>query len=165
MAAAGTTFYRIKANGTASVILKGGPGTEGLEVIPNLPRYGKLAGTLLGTCGGCAEGYMYAIQPNGSYTSYSVTGCYTDHVFLVYPGDNFFGVSFGTGQILGIAVQIHTHHSGARWAELAPLSGEIIVLCEGWNSKISNSGIFHVFWNFDNDTFGSESIGFIVLHW
>jgi len=105
---------------------------EGMIVVPNLPkRYGPIAGKII--AGAEAEGLMWVISPNGDAITMNV-GVAIEDIDVVMPGENFFGVNFGTSRLLG-----------ATAAECRPMIGDILLTTE--TVTAGTSGLFRLQWN------------------
>jgi hypothetical protein len=92
--------WQIDANGSPT-LLGSAPGVhlEGLMIVPNAPvRYGPLAGKII--AGAEAVGLLYAFDQNGNVDTYDV-GVLIEDIDIVLPNENFFGINYGTGNLLG----------------------------------------------------------------
>ena len=92
--------WRIDSAGTPTPVADlGGTHLEGLVVVPNKPaRFGPLAGKVI--AGAEGEGLLYAFSQDGTFVTYNV-GVNVEDIDIVNPKENFFGVNYGTGQLLG----------------------------------------------------------------
>ena len=90
---------------------------EGCVVVPNKPaRFGPLAGKVI--AGAEEQGLLYAFSTDGTYETYSL-GVAIEDIDLVTPNENFFGVNFGTGRLLGAAAE--------QWD---PMMGDVVLTAE-----------------------------------
>lgn len=123
--------WRVTPAGVPTLITSLGVHLEGMVVVPNVPvRYGPLAGKII--AGAEEQGLLWAIDTNGTSTSYAL-GVNVEDIDLVTPGENFFGVNFGTSRLLG-----------ATAAEMAPMTGDILLAQEG--VAAGTSGLFRLQW-------------------
>jgi hypothetical protein len=124
-------LYRVtNAGGTTKVRDSVNTHLEGLMTVPNdVAKYGPIAGKAI--AGAEDQGLMYAFDPDGSFTTYSV-GVNIEDIDFIEPGGNFFGVNYGTGKILG-----------APAADFAGDVGEIL-LTQEFHGGV---GIFKLHWN------------------
>ena len=105
---------------------------EGLIVVPNIPvRYGPIAGKII--AGAEEQGLMWIISPNGDATTIDV-GVKIEDIDIVMPGENFFGVNFGTSRLLG-----------ATAAECKSMIGDILLATE--TVTAGTSGLFRLQWD------------------
>lgn len=112
---------------------------EGVISVPNNPtRFGPLAGKLI--AGAEQQGDLWVISPNGDATTVKV-GCTTptscvniEDIDIVNPGENFFGVNFGTNRLLGVTA-----------AECKSMVGDILLTQE--NVTAGTSGLWRLHWN------------------
>ncbi|HSD88985.1 MAG TPA: hypothetical protein VLB44_15765 [Kofleriaceae bacterium] len=105
---------------------------EGLIVVPNIPvRYGPIAGKII--AGAEEQGLMWVISPNGDATTMSL-GVNIEDIDIVMPGENFFGVNFGTSRLLG-----------ATAAECKSMIGDILLTQEVVTP--GTSGLFRLQWD------------------
>ena len=101
-------------------------------MVPDAPaRYGPLSGRVL--AGAEAQGLLHAFAQDGTSASYML-GVAVEDIEIVPPRENFFGVNFGTGRLLG-----------APAAEFEPLAGDILLTQE--NVTAGTSGLFVVRWD------------------
>jgi hypothetical protein len=112
-----------------------------MVVVPNIPRrYGPIAGKII--AGAEGTGDMWIISPNGDATTMQL-GVAIEDIDIVTPGENFFGVNFGTSRLLG-----------ATAAQMKPMIGDIILAQETVVS--GTSGLFRLQW--DGTTLDAEAI-------
>jgi hypothetical protein len=122
--------WRIDSAGNMTSLVDLGVHLEGLITIPDAPaRYGPLAGRIL--TGAEQQGVLYAIDANGNYDSYSL-GVNVEDIDLIRLNENFFGVNFGSSQLLGTA-----HY------EFISMVGDILLTQEGH----SGSGLYWLHWD------------------
>jgi RHS repeat-associated protein len=92
--------WRITAAGTPHLVANVNDFLEGVTTIPNDPaRYGPLAGTILAP-NEHRTGF-YAIDVTGKSTFYDVGIPAIEDIHVVPANENFFGVDYGSGRILG----------------------------------------------------------------
>ena len=125
--------WRITAAGVPTLVTAvAGVHLEGAVVVPDAPaRYGPLSGRVL--AGAEAQGLLHAFAQDGTSASYML-GVAVEDIEIVPPRENFFGVNFGTGRLLG-----------APAAEFEPLAGDILLTQE--NVTAGTSGLFVVRWD------------------
>lgn len=130
----------VDAAGTPTLIADiGGVHLEGVAVVPNAPiRFGPLAGKIL--AGAEQAGLLYVFDELGNITSYNV-GVNIEDIDLVSPRENFFGVNFGSGSILG-----------AEASQFDVMVGDILLTQETHDG----SGLFRLAW--DGATISAEPI-------
>lgn len=76
---------------------------EGALVVPDKPaRFGPIAGKLI--AGAEEANLLYAFATDGTYVTYNV-GVAVEDIDIVSAKENFFGVNFGTGQLLGAGAE------------------------------------------------------------
>ena len=125
--------WRVDKTGTPTQIgTPKGIHLEGLIVVPNIPvRYGPIAGKII--AGAEGQGDMWIISPNGDATTMKL-GVNVEDIDIVMPGENFFGVNFGTSRLLGVTA-----------AEFRPMIGDILLTQEVVTA--GTSGLFRLQWN------------------
>ncbi len=102
--------WRVTSAGVATQIAAVGVHLEGLIVVPNCPaRYGPIAGKAI--AGAEEQGLLHAFGPDGSTATYSL-GVAVEDIDLVTPHENFFGVNYGTSQLLGAASTVFQAMAG-----------------------------------------------------
>jgi hypothetical protein len=124
--------WRIKSTGEATKIANTPLPVhlEGMQVVPNFPaRFGPLAGKVI--AGAEEEGVLYAFSMDGSIQTYNV-GVLIEDIDIVLPRENFFGVNYGTSQLLGASAQ-----------EFAGMVGDILLTQETHSSV----GLYRLYWN------------------
>jgi len=151
--------WRIDSSGAATFIDDVDVHLEGVITVPDDPaKYGGLAGKII--AGNEANGRLYAfdgVGPPEFFTLFDEEGVRVDieDIDLIPENENFFGVNFGTGQLLG-----------ARASDFAPLVGDILLTDEFFPA--GTSGLFRFFWDFASGAPGVEridSIGFTPGQW
>jgi hypothetical protein len=123
--------WRVNSSGTP-VLVASLPGVhlEGLVTVPNSPsRYGPIAGRIL--AGAEGEGLLYAFAADGSYLALNL-GVLVEDIDIINPGENFFGVNFGSSRLIGV--------SGSEWA---PMAGDILLTQE----SVSRVGLYILRYN------------------
>ena len=121
VATTGGEVWRIDASGSPSLIADANVHLEGLIIVPDAPaRYGPLAGKIL--CGAEEQSLLYVFDASGTTETYDV-GVAIEDIDLVLPGENFFGVNFGTGRLLG-----------AEDEEMVTIMGDILLIQESHES-------------------------------
>ncbi|MEI7462648.1 MAG: hypothetical protein WCK15_24875, partial [Pirellula sp.] len=132
--------WRINSAAVPTLLARIGTHLEGVITVPNRPdRYGPLAGKII--AGAEDQGLLYAIDASGAVSSYSL-GVNIEDIELVPLGENFFGVNFGTGRILG-----------APAASFKSMVGDILLTQEFHGG----SGLYRLFW--DGNVFKTEQLG------
>ncbi|HEY0954064.1 MAG TPA: hypothetical protein VGE36_04855 [Roseateles sp.] len=126
--------WRVNAAGTATMIADVGVHLEGLATVPNdVGRWGAIAGCII--AGAEGQGLMHAWCPSASggysHTTHSLGVAIEDIDFI--DGGNFFGVNYGTGQLLG-----------ADAAQFAGMEGDILLTQEF--PVGGGSGLFRMTW-------------------
>ncbi|HTL34011.1 MAG TPA: hypothetical protein VL326_12840 [Kofleriaceae bacterium] len=125
--------WRVDKTGTPTPITTPkGVHLEGLIVVPDIPvRYGPLAGKII--AGAEEQGLMWVISPNGDAITMNL-GVAIEDIDIVMPGENFFGVNFGTSRLLGVTA-----------AECRPMIGDILLTQEVVTN--GTSGLFRLQWD------------------
>ena len=127
--------WRVGADGSHSGTPLASIGThlEGAITVPNdAAIYGPLAGKII--CGAEGQGLLYAVDPAGQVSSFNV-GVAVEDIDLIVPDQNFFGINFGTGRVLG-----------APAADFAPMVGDILLTQE----THSGTGLYQLVWDGTN---------------
>ena len=96
-------------------------------------RYGPLAGKII--AGAEQQGLMYAFDATGAFTTHAL-GVAIEDIDLITADENFFGVNFGTGRILG-----------APASEFSAMAGDILLTSEFGGST---SLLYHLRWDGTN---------------
>jgi hypothetical protein len=96
--------WRVTAAGLPTMVTTiPGVHLEGVVVVPNKPaRFGPLAGKLI--VGAEEQGLLYAFSTDGTYETHTI-GVAIEDIDIISAKENFFGVNFGTGQLLGAAAE------------------------------------------------------------
>ena len=135
--------WRVKPDGTATMLAELGVWIEGVATVPNAPaRFGPLAGKILVGAENAGGSYgvhakMFAVGADGSVEAYEPGVAIEDIKWI--PGDqNFFGAHFGTSTLLGIEA-----------ADLRPMAGDILLTQEKAPGPVGGapSGLYVVRWN------------------
>lgn len=130
----GTTLgevWRITAAGVPTKVAAFGVHLEGLVTVPDKPaRYGPLAGRAL--LGAEEQGILYALKPDGTFDVYQL-GVLVEDLDFVSPGENFFGVNFGTSKLLGA--------EAAQWKGMV---GDILAAQE---TPTGSTSLFRIKWD------------------
>lgn len=124
--------WRLASDGTTSStpLASLGVHLEGLMTIPNdTSRYGPLAGRIL--CGAEGQGLLHTIDVAGATASFSV-GVNIEDIDIIRPGENFFGINFGTNRVLGVPA-----------ASFDPYVGDLLLTQE----FASGTGLFRLVWD------------------
>lgn len=91
--------WRITSSAAPSKLASVGVHLEGAIVVPNKPaRFGPLAGKLI--AGAEEQTLLYAFSSDGTHVTYDV-GVAVEDIDYISPKENFFGVNYGTSQVLG----------------------------------------------------------------
>ncbi len=110
-------LWRIKSDGTPTLIASVGVHLEGLVVVPDAPgRFGPLSGKIL--AGAENEGLLHVFDDKGLVNSLNV-GVKVEDIDIVNPNENFFGINYGTSLLLGAAA-----------SDFAGMVGDIILAQE-----------------------------------
>ncbi len=125
--------WRVNKDGTpTSITPPKGVHLEGLIVVPDIPvRYGPIAGKII--VGAEEQGLLWIISPNGDATTINL-GVAIEDIDIVNPGENFFGVNFGTSRLLGATSE-----------ECKSMTGDILLTQE--NVPTGTSGLFRLQWD------------------
>jgi hypothetical protein len=122
--------WRVTVDGIPTLVATTGVHLEGVVVVPDAPaRYGPLAGRLI--AGAENESLLYAVAPDGTVDTYEL-GVKIEDIDLIAPGENFFGVNYGTSRLLGAPAM----------AFLA-LLGDILLAQE----MHASTGLYRLQWN------------------
>ncbi len=125
-------LWRITSAGVATRLAAVGVHLEGLISVPPFPaRFGPLAGKLISGAEGV--GLLYAFDATGAFETYNL-GVAVEDIDLVVPGENFFGVNFGTSRLLGVPREV--------WRSVA---GDIVLTQESVTA--GTTGLFRVYWD------------------
>jgi len=124
--------WRINSAGVGTLISDVNVHLEGVVTVPNnVAQYGPLAGKII--AGAEGVGLLYAFDNSGFVATYNV-GVNIEDIDHITGTENFYGVNFGTGRLLG-----------APASDFAPYAGEILLTQETFAG--GTSGLFHLFWN------------------
>ena len=124
--------WRINSAGVPTFIADVNTHLEGLVTVPNnAAQYGPLAGKIIAGAEGL--GLLFVFDSNGFVTTHSL-GVNIEDIDHITGTENFYGVNFGTGRLLG-----------APASDFAPYAGEILLTQETFAG--GTSGLFHLFWN------------------
>jgi len=93
-------LWRVTAAGVPTMLASlGCPDCEGLTVAPNDPdRYGPWAGRIL--VGDETRDVVWAVDATGDVQVFQL-GIFPENINIVPPNENFFGVDFGSGFVMG----------------------------------------------------------------
>ncbi len=120
--------WRVNSTGQATRLASLGTHLEGLSTIPDDPaRYGPWAGKIL--IGAEGQGRLYTVDVTGS-TSFFEIGISPEDIDIVPPNENFFGVDFGAGRLMGAAA-----------SQFAGMIGDLLISQEG------GGPLYRVHWN------------------
>jgi len=119
--------WRITSSGAATEVATGvGDFLEGPTTVPSDPRYGPWSGQILAASEGC--GCVQSVDPaTGSHTTWSLgqgnligSGVASaEGVHVVPRNQNFYGVDFGSGTLVG-----------APWTQFSGVVGDVVVATE-----------------------------------
>jgi len=133
--------WRVTSGGTPTLVATVGQILEGPTTIPNDPKYGPWAGTIL--VGDEAAGLWYSITTAGRFTSYPFGhggGSGPESARIITAGENFFGVDFADGAlVVGPA------------AQFSGIVGDLALANE-------DGSLQHAVWNPGTSTFDVEQI-------
>jgi hypothetical protein len=122
--------WRVTSAGVATKIADVNTHLEGVITVPNdVAQYGTLAGKII--AGAEQEGRLYIFDNNGLVGN-PLIGVAIEDIDLINANENFFGVNFGTGKLLG-----------AEASQFAPYVGGILLTQEFG----AGSGLFVLSWN------------------
>lgn len=123
-------IWRIDVAGTPTQVTDiGSTHLEGLITVPDAPeRYGPLAGRIL--TGAEGEGRLYTVATDGSYDYYEL-GVAVEDIDIIPPGENFFGVNYGSSRLVGTPA-----------GQFAAIAGDIMLTQEGH----SGTGLYRLYW-------------------
>ncbi len=122
--------WRITSAGVATPIAALGVHLEGLSIVPDAPaRFGPLAGKII--AGAEEQGLLHAFDMTGLVGSYSL-GVNVEDIDFVHAKENFFGINYGTSQLLGAAA-----------SDFENMVGDIVLAQE----TPVGSSLFRLFWD------------------
>lgn len=131
VATTGGQIWRVNSAGTPTFIADVNTHLEGLLTVPNdAAKYGPIAGKIIAGAENTG-GLMYVFDDTGFLTTYNV-GVNIEDIDMIDKNENFFGVNFGTGRILG-----------APASEFTSMVGDILLTQEFGGV----SGLFDLKWN------------------
>jgi hypothetical protein len=124
--------WRITSEGVPTKLAEVGTHLEGVQVLPDDPRYGPWAGRIV--AGAEDERRLYAVDAAGGVASFEL-GIVPEDVDLIAPGESFYGVDFGGRRIWTAAP--------SQWRSMA---GDVLVAQEApgilfrvrWNGRTSS---------------------------
>lgn len=91
--------WRINSAGTPTKLADVNVHLEGVITVPRDPQFGQLAGKII--TGAEGQSRVYAISTTGAVQFWAITFNIED-IDLIPENENFFGVNFGTGRLLGV---------------------------------------------------------------
>ena len=122
--------WRVNSSGVPTRVADANVHLEGLITVPNnSAQYGPLAGKLI--AGAEGAGLLYAFDTTGAYATYNV-GVQIEDIDMIDANENFFGVNYGTGKLLGVDASQFTSFVGD------------ILLTQEFHS---GSGLYRLYWN------------------
>ncbi len=131
--------WRINSSGIPTKLADVNVHLEGVITVPDdAAKYGPLAGKII--TGAEGQGRLYTIDVAGNVEIFN-PGVNIEDIDLIPADENFFGVNFGTGKILG-----------APASSFASMVGDILLTQEFH----SGSGLFRLFW--DGSTLQAEEL-------
>ncbi|MFQ5585377.1 MAG: PEP-CTERM sorting domain-containing protein [Thermodesulfobacteriota bacterium] len=125
----GGEVWRVDSAGNPTKIADVNTHLEGVITVPDEIQYGDLAGKII--AGAEQQGRLYIFDDNGLVDN-PLIGVNIEDIDLIPDNENFFGVNYGTGRILG-----------ATPADFASMVGGILLTQEFH----SGSGLFHLYWD------------------
>lgn len=126
----GGEVWRVDNAGTPSFIVDVNTHLEGLCTVPNDPgRWGPIAGRII--AGAEDQGLMYSFDAAGNFDTYAL-GVAIEDIDVIQPNESFFGVNFGTGELLAAAA-----------SQFAAFAGDILLTQESGGG----SRLFRLFWD------------------
>lgn len=127
-------IWRVDATGTPTKLASVNTHLEGLMVVPNnVALYGGLAGKIIS--GAENQGLMYVFDNSGFVTTYNV-GVAIEDIDLISANENFFGVNYGTGQLLGAAA-----------SQFTSAVGDILLTSEFGGQSGTGAGMYLLSWD------------------
>jgi len=145
-------IWRIDVAGNPTLICDiAGVHLEGLISVPNAPeRYGPLAGRII--TGAENEGRLYTVATDGSYDYYEL-GVSVEDIDIIPPGENFFGVNYGSSRLVGTPA-----------GQFAAIAGDIVLTQE----MHSGAGLYRLYWTGTEllvDEFGLTTESVVPSQW
>src|SRR5262249_23472671 len=96
--------WRVTSAGVPTFLANVHAFLEGVTTVPNDPaRYGPLAGKVVATWEDGSRGGPYPVDPQGPPPFFGLGLSELEDIRVIPPDQNFFGVNFGTGRILGVS--------------------------------------------------------------
>ena len=130
VATTGGELWRVNAAGVPTMLADVNVHLEGLLSIPNdVATYGPLAGKII--AGAEDQSLLYAFDGTGAFTTHNV-GVAIEDIDLIPENENFFGVNYGTGRLLG-----------APASQFDGIEGDILLTQE----FDTDSGLHRLYWN------------------
>lgn len=124
--------WQIDSSGTGTFLVDVNTHLEGVITVPNnVGLYGPLAGKIIAGAENTG-GLMYVIAPDGTFQTFDLDIDIED-IDLIPANENFFGVNFGTGNLLG-----------ATASDFAPFAGDILLTDEFFTDGV---GLYRLFWD------------------
>ena len=126
-------FWKVAAQGNPTFIAKVPTFIEGLTVVPNnVAKYGPLSGKIV--AGAESNGGVWTIDASGATKFYSLPAVPGPESLNLIPADeNFFGVNFGTQEVLG-----------APASEFKSMVGDILLTAEFAGNS---GGLYDLHWD------------------
>ena len=124
--------WRVNSAGVPTLVADmGAVHLEGVITVPDCPpRYGPLAGTII--AGAEQEGAIYVIHPDGTVETIYI-GVNVEDIDIIMPGENWFGVNYGTSLLMGVPAYV-----------FASIAGDIMLTQEGLTA--GTSGLYRLRW-------------------
>ncbi len=136
----GGEAWRVNSAGVPTLVAAVHDHLEGLISVPaDAVKYGPLAGKMI--AGAENSGLLYAFDTSGAVTTYTI-GVHIEDIDLINANENFYGVNYGTGRLLGAAA-----------SEFKSMVGDILLTQE----FSSGSGLFDLRW--DGSSLVADPIG------
>jgi hypothetical protein len=129
-ATTGGEVWRINSAGVKTKLADVDTHLEGVVTVPNEARYGDLAGKII--AGAENQGRLYVFDGTVGNSSFYQLTVNIEDIDLIPANENFFGVNFGTGRLLGAAA-----------SQFTPYVGDILLTQEFGGS----SGLFRLTWD------------------
>jgi len=135
--------YRITSGAVATQIANVGVHLEGVLTVPrDDTRYGELSGKIL--AGDEQNSRLWSFVSTGVYKVWSIPVAIED-IDYIYPNENFYGVNYAEGRLLGA--------TAAQWVGH---EGDILLTQEGVST--TSSGLYFLSWDFNNNLPRTEQI-------
>lgn len=123
--------WRVTPAGTPTLIATVGVHLEGVTIVPNCPgRFGPLAAKII--AGAEEQGVLWAFEISGGNAQQHMVGVNVEDIDMVLPNENFFGINYGTSQLLG-----------AVGTEFRNMAGDILLTQE----THTGSGLYRLQWS------------------